>query len=88
MKLKTIILGLLFLIIPYFDYIFIYNLITLNNENFKIYSNTTLGALSILFFIISCCGLFALIMVAIIHNWEKTITPNSILKTIKSIKLN
>ena len=88
MKLKTIILGLLFLIIPYFDYLCIYNYYTLNNKNFSIYSYTSEGASSIVFFTISCMLLFASLIYLILENWNKTITPNSILKTIKSIKLN
>ena len=88
MKLKHIILGLLFLIIPYFDYIFIYNHYTLSTENFKIYVNSPEGALSMFSFFISCCTLIVTTLFLIIDNWNKTITLNSILKTIKSIKLN
>jgi len=89
MKLKHIILGLLILLIPIPNYLFLKAYYTLSPEEFNNLTNRTGQGLFIsIFFIMSCCALFALLIGLIIHNWEKTITPNSILKTIKSIKLN
>ena len=89
MKLKHIILGLLIILTPIPNYLFLRAYYTLSSEEFFYLTDKTgYGVFLSIYFILSCCGLFALIIGVIIHNWEKTITLNSILKTIKSIKLN
>jgi len=88
MKVKHIVLSLLFLVMSYFSYIFIYNLFTLNHEDYILFINTALGIFSLTTTVLLSICLFFSIAAILAINWNKKITLNSISKTIKSIKLN
>lgn len=89
MKLKHILLILVIMTIPITNYLLYIEYTSLSSEDFtELINNTGYGVFLILCFIISCILTGSLLIILLINNWDKKITINSILKTIKSIKLN
>lgn len=91
MKLKNIICILLFILMCISNYLLYKEYTTLTTENFTILVNNTFYGCCLMITYISTFIVIIFIFILgilIFDNWNKTITLNSILKTIKSIKLN